>query len=377
MPLTVRTITDEEHLEYAASRPSVSFLQLPSWGRVKSAWRSESLGWFDADELVGAGLVLYRGVPRVPQRTLAYLPEGPDLDWTGEELPQYGLNDWLTPMVAHLRARGSFAVKMGPPVVVRRWEAATVKKAISDGQATRLRNIPPDEESASAIRMGHRLRHLGWQQEVSEGAGFGDFQPRYVFQVPLSGRSRDDVFSGLNQLWRRNIRKAAKLGVEVSRGSEDDLPDFHRIYAETAERDGFLPRPLSYFEQMFKAMNDEHPDRVRLYLAKHEGELVAATTMVTVGEHAWYSYGASTTAGQRVRPSNAIQWAMIGDALDDGCAVYDMRGISDTLDESDHLFGLIRFKVGTGGRAVEYAGEWDFPIRPLWHKAFQTYMKRR
>ena len=39
--------------------------------------------------------------------------------------------------------------------------------------------------------------------------------------------------------------------------------------------------------------------------------------------------------------------------------------------------GLIQFKVGTGGEAVEYAGEWDLPLnRPL-YKAFDIYMKRR
>ena len=35
-------------------------------------------------------------------------------------------------------------------------------------------------------------------------------------------------------------------------------------------------------------MNAEDPQRLRLYLARHEGEVVAATTLVTVGDHAWY-----------------------------------------------------------------------------------------
>ena len=68
---------------------------------------------------------------------------------------------------------------------------------------------------------------------------------------------------------------------------------------------------------------------------------------------------------------------MIRDSLHNGAGVYDLRGISDTLDPDDHLFGLIQFKVGTGGEAVELAGEWDFPLRPMWHRAFGAYMKRR
>ena len=84
---------------------------------------------------------------------------------------------------------------------------------------------------------------------------------------------------------------------------------------ETAGRDAFTPRPLDYFRTMWRAMTNEDPDRLRLYLAAHEGDLVAATTMVRVGEHAWYSYGASSTDRREVRGSNAVQWQMLRDAL--------------------------------------------------------------
>ncbi len=49
-------------------------------------------------------------------------------------------------------------------------------------------------------------------------------------------------------------------------------------------------------------------------------------------------------------------------ALARGADVYDLRGITDTLDEDDKHVGLIQFKVGTGGEAVEYVGEWDLPL---------------
>ncbi|MEO7628938.1 MAG: peptidoglycan bridge formation glycyltransferase FemA/FemB family protein, partial [Nocardioides sp.] len=55
---------------------------------------------------------------------------------------------------------------------------------------------------------------------------------------------------------------------------------------------------------------------------------------------------------------------------------YDLRGITDTLDSSDSHVGLIQFKVGTGGEAVEYVGEWDLPLNKPLYKAFDLYMKR-
>jgi lipid II:glycine glycyltransferase (peptidoglycan interpeptide bridge formation enzyme) len=371
MNLSVRPITRDEHLAFVGSRPSASFLQCPAWGQVKREWRSESLGWVDPDgKIVGAGLVLYRQVPRV-RRFLAYLPEGPLLDWHADDL-----HAWLQPMIAHLKGRKAFGVRMGPPVTARRWTADTIKRAIAGGGVTRLPDLPPDQEDAGATTVARHLTELGWLPP-SPTAGFAVGQPRYVFQVPLAHRSLDDVFAGFNQLWRRNVRKAEKAGVEVIQGSYDDLPAFHELYAATAERDRFTPRPLWYFQTMFDALRSEDPDRIRLYLARHDGDLLAAAIWVRVGSHAWYSYGASSDRKREVRPSNAIQWRMLRDAQDAGATVYDLRGITDTLDPNDHLFGLIQFKLGTGGEAVEYLGEWDYPINPVLFKAFRVYLRRR
>jgi lipid II:glycine glycyltransferase (peptidoglycan interpeptide bridge formation enzyme) len=372
--LTVRTVTPEQHLDFlrtwTARGGSASFLQTPAWGEVKSEWRRESLGWFAGSELVGVGLVLYRRLPRL-KRYLAYLPEGPVIEWTVEDLA-----GWLDPMVRHLRKAGAFGVRIGPPVVTRRWSADTVKKGMADDSVHRLGELPPTERAQDGARVVSQLQELGWRPQAVAG-GFAAGQPQYNFQVPLSGRTEENVLAGMNQQWRRNIKKAAKAGVEVSHGTPEDLKAFHDLYAHTAERDHFTPRPLSYFETMFRALLAEEPDRIRLYLARHEGDLVAATIWVRVGAHTWYSYGASSTEKREVRGSNAVQWAMIRDAMAAGADVYDLRGITDTLDPDDPHVGLIQFKVGTGGEAVEYVGEWDLPLRSLLYKAFSVYMSRR
>ena len=369
-PLRVRVISAEQHLEWINSQPAVSFLQCPSWGAVKAEWGHESLGWFNGDDLVGAGLVLYRQVPRLRYR-LAYLPEGPTVPWH-----EFDVADIVRPLLAHIRSKRSFAVKMGPPLVARTWSNATVKAAIAS-ESTRLGEADADQTDPDGLAVADSLRAAGWRQPQSTGAGFGDVQPRYVFQVPLADRTKEDVFGSFNQLWRRNIRKAERAGVTVDQGGAEDFATFHELYRETAVRDGFTPRPLRYFERMWSAMRAEDPDRIRLYVARHNGVALAAATWVKVGEHVWYSYGASANEGRDVRPSNALQWQMLTDAQAAGATTYDLRGISDTLDESDPLFGLIRFKVGTGGNAVEYVGEFDYPInRPL-YAAFSAYLRRR
>ncbi|MGW0812038.1 lipid II:glycine glycyltransferase FemX [Streptomyces viridiviolaceus] len=373
MSCRLEAITREEHLRFVATRPSVSHMQVPSWGDVKPDWQAESLGWFDQDDrLVGAGLVLLRPLPRL-KRALAYLPEGPVIDWDAADL-----EGWLRPMLAYLKRRGAFSVRMGPPVVTRRWSAEAVKAAISDPGARRLGDVRATTQEPGAAEIAGRLRRMGWQQADAGGEdGFAAGQPRYVCQVTLAGRSLEQIEGGFNQQWRRNIKKAEKAGVKVVQGGYEDLPDFHRLYVETAERDRFVPRPLPYFQRMWTALTAEDPDRMRLYLAHHDGEVLAAATMLTVGEHVWYSYGASTSRRREVQPNNALQWRMMCDAHELGASVYDFRGITDTVQEDNHLLGLLRFKVGAGGEAVEYLGEWEYPLNKVLHKAVSLYLSRR
>jgi lipid II:glycine glycyltransferase (peptidoglycan interpeptide bridge formation enzyme) len=381
---SLRTISADEHRDYLATLPTASFLQTPGWAKVKPEWRSEHLAWVDdSGATVGAALVLYRKLPRL-KRYLAYLPEGPVIDWSADRL-----DDWLDPMVLHLKGQGAFAVRIGPPVATRRWSAAQIKEGIADPGVRNLGQVPPLDRSAAGARVVAQLHDLGWRHQAAEG-GFAAGQPQFVFQIPLAqpdgtAHTEESLLKGMNQLWRRNIKKAAKEGVEVTASATGDIPGdlkaFHDLYVHTAERDHFTPRPLRYFEVMYDALNPQGTaapvSELKVWLARHQGDLVAATLAVRVGQHSWYSYGASSTEKREVRGSNAIQWAMIRDALAAGATVYDLRGITDTLDADDPHIGLIQFKVGTGGEAVEYAGEWDLPINRLLYRAFQIYLARR
>lgn len=72
---------------------------------------------------------------------------------------------------------------------------------------------------------------------------------------------------------------------------------------------------------------------------------------------------------------------MMCDARDAGAEVYDMRGVSSTLDPDDRPFGLLRWKLGTGGQVVETLGEWETSVggaaNNTLYRAFQAYLARR
>lgn len=383
MSLQVCAIDAERHRRFlletaAAAEVRASFLQSPAWGRVKSAWRPESIGWFsESAELVGTALVLHRDLPALPllgRRSLAYIPEGPTVDWFGSGRD---VAAWIRPIIAYLRGRGVFSVKLGPKVVARRWAAASVKAGMADAGYVCFADLPADQDNLDAGRLIDELEALGWRRQCLSGHGITDVQPRHFVEIPLRGRTSDEVFASFNAQWRRNVRLADRAGVKVWQASIEDLPAFHAIYLETAERDRFLPRPLSYFQRMFSELLAADPDGIRLYFAGADGIPLAGASMVRFGRRAWFGYGGGSSARRDLRAANALQWQMIQDCLEDGLDYYDLRGVGETLSPEHAMFGLLRFKIGTGGETVEYPGEYDLALnRPL-ALALRIYLHRR
>ena len=374
MSLILKEIEKETHVEFLKNYQTFSFLQLPCWAEVKSGWKSKSVGWFDERKLVCVGLILIRNIPKT-KWSLFYLPEGPVLD------PDYAKNvvDWLTPLRDFAKESGAFNLKLGPQVTINTWSAATIKSAISDNVYKQFKDVDPDRVNPFGNEIGTKLRNLGGKQIETDGEGFGDVQPRFVFAIDVEGKTDEELLATFSQEWRRNIKKAEKSEVKVRQANFSDLETFHTLYKETAKRDKFTPRPLNYFKQMWKSLNQNSNNlaEMRLYIAEQENICHAACLWVRVGKHVWYTYGASSTSGRELRPSNAIQWQMMRDARDAGAGIYDMRGIAATLNEKSPLFGLLRFKIGTGGKVIQYVGEWDFVLKPLIYKAFRVALARR
>ena len=207
MSLILKEIDKETHVEFLKHYQTFSFLQLPCWAEVKSGWKSKSVGWFDERKLVCVGLILIRNIPKT-KWSLFYLPEGPVLD------PDYAKNvvDWLTPLRDFAKESGAFNLKLGPQVTINTWSAATIKSAISDNVYRQFKDVDPDRVNPFGHEIGTKLRNLGGKQIETDGEGFGDVQPRFVFAIDVEGKTDEELLATFSQEWRRNIKKAEKSG---------------------------------------------------------------------------------------------------------------------------------------------------------------------
>ncbi len=376
--LKVALVNRKRYLTFIEDQPYRNFLQYPSWADLKTEWQwsSELLGWFTEDNrMVGCALVLYKKVPGL-NKFLAYIPRGPIIDWYSD-IP---LEHWFAPLFNHFKQWNVFSVKMDPPLVKRKWNSETIMESMKDFHAhglreKRLMDIRPDQIMNDVERIQKNLEKIGWKQNIVQDS-FDTVQPQFVFRLNLAGKTIDQIFSEFHPHWQKKINQAEWEGVVVSRGTEQDIPEFYQLLVETAKLEGSQVRDISYFEKMYETLTAEYPNRINLYLARQGGQLLSASIAIRVRGHTWDLYSAKYMKSDPAA-SYLLRWKMIQDAYAHGDNIFDFRGIGTILSEKDPFYDLIRFKVGFNGEACEFMGEWDYPLVPMLHWAFYMYMKRR
>jgi lipid II:glycine glycyltransferase (peptidoglycan interpeptide bridge formation enzyme) len=154
--------------------------------------------------------------------------------------------------------------------------------------------------------------------------------------------------------WRRNLAKAAKADVRITRSIElDDFDQFERIFVELTKLKDFKTNQDVHF---FKNVQSDLPadQKLVLHLAWHGQELVAGHLGSFVGDTAIYLLGAANSKGRDLRASYLLHWAVIEYAQTVGNIYYDLGGIDQQQNP-----GVFRFKQGLNGRAVTDVGPYE------------------
>ncbi len=327
--------TLKEYEDFCQKSPKGHFLQSRLWADVKSSWTWEAVIARGADGTIRGGLsVLIRKMPGLPY-TLMYAARGPVCDVHDEET----LAELTRGAAALAKKHRAYALKLDPDV---------------------------KSEDTQFISI---MEKLGYRRKAG-GKNFEGIQPNYVFRLDVKNKTEEELLAAFHQKTRYNLRLSIRKGVEVRLCGKEMLPAFSSIMQETGARDGFIVRPLSYFEKMLDALG-EH---ARLYMAFWQDKPIAGTIAIHYGNKVWYLYGASSNQYRNVMPNYQLQWEMIRWALETGCDIYDFRGVSGDLTPENPLYGLYLFKKGFSGELVEFCGEFEMIYHPLINFAADTGM---
>lgn len=159
----------------------------------------------------------------------------------------------------------------------------------------------------------------------------------------------DDLFGQFRGSTKRNIRKAAKLGVTiVEDNSPGGMKEFCRLNVITRRDHGLPPQPAVFFNNLYKNIISQGGGRI--LLAKHENCTVAASIYLCFNGKALYKYGASDRSQQHLRANNLLMWEAIRRYAGEGA-----RSLHFGKTDSDQS-GLLQFKRGWGAeeRGLQY-----------------------
>ncbi len=224
--------------------------------------------------------------------------------------------------------------------------------------------IEPDIKSSDE-EFKNIMLQLGFSIKDNAKNFRDEIQPRYVFRLDTKGKTEDEIFKAFHQKTRYNIRLATKKGVTIKDGTKEDLKDFHKIMITTGIRDGFITRPLEYFEKMYDELGPEH---MKILMAYYNEEPISGVIPIMYGNKTWYLYGASSNEHRNLMPNYLLQWEMIKIALNRKSDIYDLRGVPGIADDSN---GLYRFKKGFGAEYTEFVGEVYMPYKPLMYNLYK------
>ena len=229
--------------------------------------------------------------------------------------------------------------------------------------------VPPAPEAVAELAAwarGRRLARLRIEPDAPEalaaalrGLGFRPaphLQPPHTMIVSLSADA-EAMLASFKPKHRYNIRLAERKGVTVE--EVDDATELVRLGAQTAERQRIVAYSGAAYERRLR-----HLEWCRVYVARHEGEALAAIMVARFDGRAYYLFGGSSHHRQNVMPAYAAQWAAMRAAAEAGCTEYDLWGVPPNEDPTHPWRGLWQFKAGFNGRMVAYAGAWDLVLNP-------------
>ncbi len=182
------------------------------------------------------------------------------------------------------------------------------------------------------------------------------------------GRSEEELLEGMHYKTRYNIKVAEKNSITVKQGT--DIEMFLKLLDKTAERQRFSGHPKDYYKKEFEFFNKEGEIKAELFLAHFNGKPVAGGLMFAHGETYYYLHGGSDYEYRQVMAPYALHWHLIKHANGEGFKYYDFGG-----SETSKWPGITRFKLGWGGRQVEYPGSFDMPISKIWYLIYKIMRK--
>lgn len=240
-----KNLSEEEFIKFSSRHEQLSFYQTIEWAELKKStgWKYYLLGVEEKNKIVAAAMILSKKL--VLSKTIMYAPRAFLMDYKNKKL----LDFFTEELKKFLKTKGAIFLKIDPNLMhlERDIDGQIVEKGTNNSDVVE-----------HLIQLGYRHFGFNLYQET--------MQPRWMFAINIKNKTYGDVLANYNQSTRRIVNKNEKIGIKTRELPYEELDKFKDIMQSTGDRRQFIDRPLSYYQNMYKAF--ENSSKLKIVIAE-------------------------------------------------------------------------------------------------------------
>lgn len=387
-------LSKKEYDKFVENYPMASFMQEYNWAYVKDNWEHFHCGLYKNKKLVGVCLILVKNIFK--NLNMFYIPRGFLIDFTNYD----DLKAMTTNIKLLAKKNKAFAVKIDPNFCIRHYsfKGEKIKENYS---------IEYNIKNENLIKLGYK--NTGIHKEIGK-----NLQPQYNMIAPLC-----DINS--NILKEEDILKTYKSKFKYYIGSFHEkrgitfeitndinrVKDLVNLLKQTEKKQNISLRNEEYFKKIMKnykdsaylvfghidldkyleflknnnAKDEDINDAQKLKLENGNKMILSASLMLLPKNKegirtSEYLYAGNSLNLTKLRVSTGVVFEILKFSMKNKCHYCNLGGIDGNL--NDHL---TIFKEKFNGQVLEFAGEYDLPVKKLiyipYRLLFPLYLKLR
>lgn len=372
--------------------------QTSFWSFVKKEWRHEYVAVKKENEIVASAMILFRKLPL--NLTLAYIPRGPIMDYSNEELVQFTLNA----IRRFCKKNHAVECKFDPNIILGSYELSQKEEA----------QKKTDEKLVKLLVKNGAVFH-GYNLDLSEAV-----QPRFQCCFEINENWKDN----LPKKTCEKVKSSFKKGIKICNEGVDGAYHLAQMIAFTEKRKGIALRNEEYFstvlhqfkdssavlvarlnhdeiledlhkrkdeylkqmeefkegapkklKQFTKLFEDTEKEIEKVKVQKNEDGaevIVSALLLVHDGTTCELLYSGLNENYRRYLAAYSLRYKAIEWAAEQGCRYFNFGGVEGSLDD-----GLFTFKSSFNPKINVYIGEFDLSCNSLLYPMLTVAIRLR
>lgn len=408
--MAIRELSKREFDEYAFKHPYRSFYQTSQYGTLmsKHGYSPIYVGYDEAGMLKAATLILIKIKAGMK---LGYSPRGYLIDFNDYQL----VADFTHQLKDFLSRIGIVSLIIDPHIT----------------HIERDNKGKPIETKQNGVNISESLKRIGYQHR-GFNLYFENLKPRWNMVLKTEA-TPIEVFNSFEKQTRTKIRNSLRKGVEIYKGSKDDIKLFYQmlgkkhtrkleyyldmydifgrfnmfdIYFARINTEVFLKNSKLLFEheqqknnmltnllqQNFKNPKDKtkvlnkkiqsdkllnsYKEDIMFGTKLHRDKkyiIVASNAVIKYGNEIFFLIDGINYKFKNFNANHLLKWKVIEEYRRQGYTKFHLNGITGDFTKKNKYNGLLTFKKGFNAKVTEYIGEYSLVVNKAKYGLYKSF----